>query len=68
MQATTVRIVCAESLQGEKLTYAGSSSRSSNRVLIVLVVATILIVAFWAINGGFDAIQAVESETAVVTQ
>lgn len=47
------------------MTYVGRSSRSTNRVLIALVVITILIVAWWALSGGLDQI-AVTPETAVV--
>jgi hypothetical protein len=50
------------------LTYAGNSSRSSNRVLIVLVVLTIAFVAFWAMTGGLDEIQVTDTETAVVSE
>jgi len=50
------------------LTYAGNSARSSNRVLIALVVITILVVAYWALSGGLDEIQVAEAETAVVTE
>lgn len=48
------------------MTYTGNSSRATNRVMIVLVVVTIVIVAFWAMNGGLDEIQVAETETAVV--
>lgn len=48
------------------MTYAGSTSRSTNRVLIALVVITVLIVAWWAINGGLDQLPVIE-ETAVVS-
>jgi len=50
------------------LTYVGPTSRSSNRVLMVLVVITIAFVAFWALRGGFDAIPQAEAETVVVTE
>lgn len=48
------------------MTYTGNSTRTTNRVLIALVVVTIAIVAFWATNGGLDEIQAAETESAVV--
>lgn len=50
------------------MTYGGPTSRSSNRVLILLVVVTIAIVALWALGGGFDAIPETEAETVVVTE
>ncbi|HSM45466.1 MAG TPA: hypothetical protein VK969_10660 [Acidimicrobiia bacterium] len=50
------------------MTYRDSSSRSSNRILVALVVISIVVVAWWAINGGFDEIQATDSEAAVVAQ
>lgn len=49
------------------MTYAGRSSRATNRVLIALVVITILIVAWWAMSGGLDQISVTPTETAVVT-
>ena len=64
----TLRVICAKSLQGERLTYTGNSSRSSNRILIALVVISIMVVAWWAINGGFDEIQATDSDATVVAQ
>lgn len=50
------------------MTYVGSSSYSSKRVLIALVVVAIAVVAFWAVNGGLDEIPAAEAETVVVTE
>lgn len=50
------------------MTYTGNSSRTTNRVMIALVVVTIAIVAFWAANGGLDEIQVAETETAVVSE
>lgn len=50
------------------MTYAGNSSRSSNRVLIALVIITITVVALWAMSGGLDEIPASEAETVVVTE
>lgn len=50
------------------MTYAGNTSRPSNRVLIVLVVITIAFVAFWAMTGGLDEIQVAQAETAVVSE
>jgi len=50
------------------MTYTGKSTRTTNRVLIVLVVVTIAIVAYWATNGGLDEIQVAEPETVVVSE
>lgn len=50
------------------MTYTGNSTRTTNRVLIVLVVVTIAIVAYWAMNGGLDEIQVAETETVVVSE
>ena len=50
------------------MTYTGNSSRTTNRVMIFLVVVTIAIVALWATKGGLDEIQVVEAETAVVSE
>lgn len=47
------------------MTYAGSSSRSTNRVLIALVVITILLVAWWAMTGGLDQIAVTGADTVV---
>lgn len=49
------------------MTYTGNS-RSTNRVLIALVIVTIAIVAYWAMNGGLDEIQVAETETSVVSE
>ena len=56
------------SLQGGLLTYIARSSRTSNRVLIVLVVMTIVVVAYWAVNGGFDEIPVTQTGTVTVTE
>lgn len=66
MPSVTLRVVCARSLQGENLTYTGNTSRSTNRVLTVLVVITIVVVAMWAMTGGLDEIQAGEADAVVV--
>lgn len=50
------------------MTYTGNTSRTTNRVMIALVVVTIAFVAFWAMNGGLDEIQVAETETAVVSE
>lgn len=50
------------------MTYTGNPTRATNRVLIALVVVTIAIVAYWAMNGGLDEIQVAETETAVVSE
>lgn len=42
------------------MTYVGNTSRSTNRVLIALVVITVLIVAWWAGTGGLDQVPVVE--------
>lgn len=49
------------------MTYEGHSSRRSSRVLQALVVLTIVLVAFWAINGGLEEIPANQTETAAVS-
>jgi hypothetical protein len=49
------------------LTYRGSSARAGNRVLIVLVLVTIVVVAIWAMNGGLDDISAGQAETVTVS-
>lgn len=49
------------------MTYVGNGSRSTNRVMIALVIITILVVAVWAMNGGLDEIQATEADTVVVS-
>jgi hypothetical protein len=64
----TLRVVCAQSLQGGNLTYTGNASRSSSRVLIALVAITIVFVAWWAIGGGLDEIQTAETEQVVVEE
>jgi hypothetical protein len=51
----------------ENLTYAPDTSRSSNRVLTVLVTITIVIVAWWAMTGGLDEIETPATDTAVVS-
>lgn len=50
------------------MTYESRATRATNRVLMVLVVITILIVAFWAVNGGLDEIALTEAEPAIVTE
>ena len=40
------------------MTYEGHSTRSANRVMVALVIVTILIVAYWATNGGLEEIPA----------
>lgn len=50
------------------MTYTGNSTRASNRVLTVLVVITILVVAWWGMSGGLDEIQSTHVETAVVSE
>lgn len=51
----------------EKLTYAPNTSRSSNRVLTVLVLITIVIVAWWAMTGGLDEVETPETDPVVVS-
>lgn len=48
------------------MTYQGQSARRTNRVLIVLVVVTIAVVAFWAVNGGFQEIPVADQGTTAV--
>lgn len=50
------------------MTFEGQAARRSNRVLILLVVITILIVAYWAIDGGFDEIGITSGDPTVVTE
>lgn len=49
------------------MTYEGQTARRSNRVLTILVVIMILLVAYWAMNGGLDEIGVTTDQTAVVT-
>ena len=49
------------------MTYQGQPSRSSNIVLKVLVVATIVWVAYWAATGGIDEIPMPETTAATST-
>lgn len=49
------------------MTYAGSSSRNSTRVLITLVVITIVLVAWWAMSGGLDQVPVSGADTAVLS-
>ena len=53
--------------EGGSLTYEGQVAGRSNRVLILLVVITILLVAYWAINGGLDEIGITSGDPVVVT-
>lgn len=48
------------------MTYEGRQTRASNRVLTALVVITIIVVAFWAIGGGLEAIPVTEAESVIV--
>lgn len=50
------------------MTYESRATRATNRVLMGLVVMTILIVAFWAVNGGLDEIALTETEQVTVTE
>lgn len=50
------------------MTYEARATRSANRVLMGLVIVAVLIVAFWAVNGGLDEIAATESEQVTVTE
>ena len=60
-------VLCAASLPGSFLTYRGSSTRAGNRILIVLVLVTIVVVAIWAMNGGLDDISARQTDTVTVS-
>jgi hypothetical protein len=68
LSLVTLRVICASSLQGEKLTYTGNTSRSANRVLTALVAITIVLVAWWAISGGLDEVQTTGTEQVVVVE
>lgn len=50
------------------MTYVGNSARSTNRVLIALIIVTVLVVALWAMTGGLDQIAVAEAETVVVSE
>lgn len=50
------------------MTYTGEPTRSSNRVMIALVVVTIAIVALWGMTGGLDEIQPAEAEMVTVSE
>lgn len=49
------------------MTYQGQSASSTNTVLKVLVVATIIWVAYWAATGGLDQIATSQPESATTT-
>ena len=51
---------------GRNLTYEDQADRRANRVLIVLVVITIAVVAFWGVNGGLENVP-VTDESANIT-
>ena len=50
------------------MTYEGSRARAANRVLILLVVVTIVLVAYWAMNGGLDEILIHQPEPASLSE
>lgn len=50
------------------MTYEEHSTRATNRVLMALVLVTVLVVAFWAVNGGLDEIVVAESNQATVAE
>lgn len=50
------------------MTYDRRATLVTNRVLMALVVITVLIVAFWAVNGGLDEIAVPEPGQATVTE
>lgn len=39
------------------LTFEGDPSRRDSRVMTALVIITIIVVAYWAVNGGIDRIE-----------
>ncbi len=49
------------------MTQNGSSTPGTSRVLTALVVITIVLVALWALGGGFDQIGAPTADNAVVS-
>lgn len=51
------------------MTYEGNAARVGNRVMKVLVIITIVLVAYWAVNGGLDEIEVADTTpTDSVTQ
>ena len=50
------------------MTYEGRSTRATNRILMVLVIVTIAIVAFWAMSGGLDEIVVTQGEIPAVSE
>ena len=49
------------------MTYQGAPSRTTNTVLKVLVIVTIIWVAYWAATGGLDQIVIPESTATTTT-
>jgi hypothetical protein len=49
------------------LTYRGPAAHRTNRVLIALVVVTIAVVAYWAVNGGLEEIPVSQQATTSVS-
>lgn len=49
------------------MTYESRATRATNRVLMALVLITVLLVAYWAVNGGLDEIAVTEPEQVTVT-
>ncbi|MGD2060981.1 MAG: hypothetical protein PVF87_08965 [Acidimicrobiia bacterium] len=50
------------------MTYQSRATRATNRVMMALVLITVLIVAFWAVNGGLDDIVVTETNQVNVTE
>jgi hypothetical protein len=51
------------------VTYEGNPARRGNQVMKVLVIITIALVAYWAVNGGLDEITVSDTAaTNTVTQ
>lgn len=46
------------------MTYEGNPARGRSRVMKVLVVITIALVAYWAVNGGLDEIEVADTSSA----
>lgn len=49
------------------MTYHGAPSRSTNTILKMLVIASIIWVAYWAATGGLDQIAVTDSTASTTT-
>lgn len=50
------------------MTYEGNPARGRSRVMTILVIITIALVAYWAVNGGLDEIPVADTAANSVTQ